>query len=152
MFDHLERSREIEGLVAKRKSCRGRLYKTGVGKAVVRARIADGVFSRIDSGDRARAARQLSPPVSGAGPYIEDAQARDVARGEGIAGYMFSPEIVIDLAGDHPLAGEFAHRAAPAPSFEFTSTRQGKWNCPYACPSAGPICSAIALSIQSQIA
>src|SRR5580658_4145673 len=95
-------------------------------------RVGDGIRGDIDARRGSRPLRQLRGSITGAASDIENASVGGQPGGECIAGDVLRPEIVVDFAGDHSFAREFAHRDGTpgAGILTFTSTRHGKWNWP----------------------
>ncbi len=123
--DQIERCRETGA----RSRMPGRTGYSAVGNARARKR------SRRQPRRRRLLCRRISRALRCRIRCRSRYRARCVPRSsrESVAREVFRPEILIDLAGDDALAGEFGHSAgAPestfawTPSLELTSTRQGK--------------------------
>src|SRR5262249_20808668 len=138
--DYFKGNDEVESFRIEGNCCRVSRLKMRLG--IVGAREVDRVLRDIDAKGLACVLGEPRCPVAGTASDGESAFVARVSRGEGISREVFGPQIRIDCAWNDAFAGELLHSAgasagtfdAPSfeftPIFEFTSIRQGKWNCP----------------------
>ena len=114
MLDQLEGGDQIECSFIERKVRRGDLHK--VRGAIVLRRIFNRLWGDVHADGFRSAARKFGGTIAGTTTQIEDSLPCCQTRCERIAGDVFGPQVIFDLAGDNALACELTHSAtAPAP-------------------------------------